>query len=98
MGFQQKKGAESQEHPIATFERPLVASAHCVTQREKYSDVGILINYKEDDFSQCFGQYKKAFRALTNADILQPFMSDKDFRSSKDEECQCYWLFFTFSI
>ena len=34
--------------------------------------------------SQSYGQIKEAFKALTKDDILQPYISDDDFRSSND--------------
>ena len=48
----------------------------------KNPDAGILISYDGDHYSQCFGQIKEVFRALPKDDILQPFISDHDFRSS----------------
>ena len=35
-------------------------------------------------YSQGYGQIKKAFRALTKDDILEPYISDNDFRSAHD--------------
>ena len=34
------------------------------------------------NFFRGFGQIKEVFRALTKDDILQPYISDHDFRSS----------------
>ena len=43
----------------------------------------MLINYDDDDDnSQGYAQTKEAVRALTKDDILQPYISDDDFRSS----------------
>ena len=41
-----------------------------------------MINYDDDDYSQAYRQIKEAFKALTKDDILQPYISDDDFRSS----------------
>ena len=38
--------------------------------------------YDDDDDSQGYGQIKKAFRAFTKDDILQPYISDHVFRPS----------------
>ena len=46
---------------------------------ETYPDFGNLLNY-DDDYSQGYGQFKEAFRAFTKAYILQPYISDNDFR------------------
>ena len=52
---------------------------------EKYPDSGILLNYNEYDYSQGYGQIKEAFKALTKDNLLQPYISDDDFRSSNDD-------------
>ena len=64
-----------------TFYRPPVTSAQCIIGTEKYPDNSILLNYNDDDYNQGYGQIKEAFRALTKDDILQPYISDNDFRS-----------------
>ena len=67
-----------------TFYRPLVTSAQCIIGTEKYPDGGILLNYNDDNYSQGYGQIKQAFKALTKDNLLQPYISDDDFRSSND--------------
>ena len=47
----------------------------------KNPESAILLNY-DDDYNQCYGQTKRAFRAITRHDIFQPFTSDHDFRLS----------------
>ena len=42
------------------------------------------MNYDDDDYSQGYCQKKEAFRAVTKDDILQPYISEDDFRSSND--------------
>ena len=49
---------------------------------EKYPDAGFLLNYDDDDYSQGYHQINEFFRTLTKDNILQPFLSDDDFRSS----------------
>ena len=41
-----------------------------------------MLSYDDDDYNQCYGQIKEAFRALTKDDILQPYISEDDFRFS----------------
>ena len=59
-----------------------VTSAQCTIGTEKYPDAGILLIYDDDDYILGYGFIKEAFRALTKDDILQPYISDDDFRSS----------------
>ena len=51
---------------------------------ERYPDTAISLNYNDYDYSQGYGQKKEAFKALTKDDILQPYISEDDFRSSND--------------
>ena len=67
-----------------TFVRLPVISAQVVIGKERYPDTGILLNYNDDDYSQGYGQLKEAFKALTKDDMLQPYISEDDFRSSHD--------------
>ena len=45
----------------------------------------MLLDYDHDNYSQVYGEIKEAFRALTKDVILQPYLSDKDFTSSNDD-------------
>ena len=51
------------------------------------------MNYDDDDYSQGYGQIKEAFRALAKDDILQPYISDHDFRSSNNNDDIGYNLY-----
>ena len=82
IGFQQRDRQDSQNLNNDTFCRLPVVSAQCIIGTEKYPDVGILLNYDDDDYSQGYHQIKEAFRALTKDDILQPYISEADFRRS----------------
>ena len=42
------------------------------------------MNYSDDDYNQGYGLIKQAFRDLTKDDILEPYLSDNDFRSTND--------------
>ena len=81
IGFQKKDREDIQNLNNDTFCRLPVASAQCVIGTEKHPDVGILLNYDDDDYSQGYHQNKEAFRALTKDDILQPYISEEDFRT-----------------
>ena len=82
IGFQQQDRQDSQNLNNDTFCRLAVVSAQCVIGTEKYPDAGILLNYNDDDYSQGYHQIKETFKTLTKDDILQPYISEEDFRSS----------------
>ena len=81
-GFQQRKRQDYRKINNDTFYRPPVTSAQCIIETDSYPDSAILLNYNDDDFCQEYGQTNEAFRALTKNDILQPYISDDDFRST----------------
>ena len=82
IGFQQQDRQDSQNLNNDTFCRLPVVSAQCIIGKEKYPDAGISLNYDDDKYAQGYRQIKEAFRALTKDDILQPYISEEDFRSS----------------
>ena len=84
LAFQQSDRQNDQNLNNDTSYRPPVTSAQCIIGTEKYPDSGILLNYEDDDYSQGYGQIKEAFRALTKDDILKPYISEDDFRSSNE--------------
>ena len=84
VGFQQNDRQHDQNLNIDTFVRLPVISAQVVIGTERYPDSGILLNYDDDDYSQGYGQIKEVLKSLTKDDILQPYISDHDFRSSND--------------
>ena len=84
VAFQQNDRQHDQNLNNDTFVRLPVISTQVVIGTEKYPDSGIILNYDDDDYSQGYGQIKEAFRALTKDDILQPYISENDFRSSNN--------------
>ena len=84
VGFQQNDRQRDQNLNNDTFIRLPVSSAQVVIGTERYPDSGILLNYDDDDYSQGYSQRKEAFRALTKDDILKPYISEDDFRSSNN--------------
>ena len=84
VGFQQSDRQHDQDLNNDTFHIPLVTSAQCIIGREKYPDSAISLNNIDDDYSHGCGLIEQAFKNLTKDDILEPYISDKDFRSSND--------------
>ena len=84
VGFQQSDRQHDQNLNNDTFYRPPVTSAQCNFGTEKYPDSAILLNYNDDDYNQGYGLIKQAFKDLTKDNILEPYISDNDFRSSND--------------
>ena len=84
VGFQQRERQDSQNLTNDTFYRPAVTSAESIIGTENYPDSAILLNNNDDDYSQGYGLIKEAFKALTEDDILQPYISENDFISSND--------------
>ena len=81
-----------------TFCRLPVVSAECIIGTEKYPDAGILLNYDDDDYSQGYHQIKEAFKALTKDDILRPYMSEQDFKSSNAPAYDVVFNLYVFDI
>ena len=84
VAFQQKDRQHDQNLNNDTFVRLPVISAQVVIGTERYPDSGILLNYDDDDYSQGYGLIEEAFKALTKDDILKPYISEDDFRSSNE--------------
>ena len=82
--FQQNDRQHDQNLNNDTFVRHPVISAQVVIGTERYLDSAILLNYEDDDYSQGYGQTKEAFRALSKDDILKPYVTEDDFRSSNE--------------
>ena len=84
VAFQQQDRQHDQTLNNDKFYRLPVSSAQCIIGTEKYPDSATLLNYDDDNYSQGYGQIKEAFKALTKDDILQPYISEADFRSSNE--------------
>ena len=67
-----------------TFVRLPVISAQVVIGTGMYPDTDNLLNYSDDDYSQGYDQIKEAFKALTENNILNPYITEDDFRSFND--------------
>ena len=84
VAFQQNDRQHDQNLNNDTFVRLPVTSSQVAIGTQRYPDSGILLNYDDDDYSQGYGQIKEAFKALTKDDILLPYISEDDFRSSNE--------------
>ena len=84
VGFQQRDRQDSQNLANDTFCRLPTTSAQCIISTEEYPDSAIFLNYDDDDYNQGYGLIKEAFKALTNDDVLEPYISELDFRTSND--------------
>ena len=84
VAFQQNDRQHDQNLNNDIFVGLPVTSAQVAIGTERYPDSGILLNYDDDDYSQGYGQIKEAFKALTKDDILLPYISEDDFRSSNE--------------
>ena len=82
IGFQQRDRQDSQNLVSDGFLRLPVTSVQCIIGTEMYPDACILLNYDDDEYSRGCSQIEEAFRALTKDNILRPYISDDDFRSS----------------
>ena len=82
--FQRNDRQQDQNINNDTFCRLPIASGQCIIGNEKYLDTAILLNFNDDDYSQGNHQIKEVFKALTYDDLLQPYKSENDYRSSND--------------
>ena len=81
--FQQRDRLDSQILSNDIFSRLPVVSAQCVFGTGKYPDNSSFLKFDDDDdYSQAYYQIEEAFRALKKVDILQPFKSYDNFKSS----------------
>ena len=96
--FQQQDRQEIQDLNSDTFCRLPVVSAQCVIGTEKYPDTRILLNYDDDDYSQGYHQIKEAFKVLTKDDILQPYISEEDVRTSNVRAADVGYNLYVFDI
>ena len=84
VAFQQLDRQNDQTLNNNTFYRMPVSSSQCIIGTEKNPDSAILLNYDDDNYSQGYGMIKEAFKAPTKDNILQPYISEDDFRSDKN--------------
>ena len=66
------------------FHRPSVVNAQCIIGSEKFPDAVMNCNYAIDKYSQAYGEIVSCFRLLAEDNILQPYITQKDFVTSKN--------------
>ena len=79
--FQQSDRQHDQKMNNDTFVTLPITSTQCIISYDKYPDVGLLLNYDNDDYSQVYGQIKEVSKVLTKDNILQSYLTEVDFRS-----------------
>ena len=57
-------------------------SAQCITETDKHPDAAKLTSYDKNEYSQGYGLIEQAFEFLIKYDILRPYVSNHDIRSS----------------
>ena len=82
IAFQQRDRRDSQNLNNDIFCILPVVSAQGVIATKKYPDAAIILDYDDDHHSQGYHQLKEASKALTKDDVLQPYISEQNFRSS----------------
>ena len=66
----------------STFYRPSVVNAQFIVGSEKFPDAGRNCNYAFDKISQAYGEFVSCFRHLAKDNLLQPYITQKDFVTS----------------
>ena len=51
------------------------------------------MNYNDDEYNQGYGLIKQVFKDLTKDNIIEPYISDNDFRSTNDVDNIGYSLY-----
>ena len=67
-----------------TFYRTSVLNIQCIVASEKFPDAGKNCNYAIDKYSQAYGEIVSCFRRLAKDNILQPYITQKDFITSNN--------------
>ena len=98
MDFQQQDRQDSQDLKNDTFWGLPVVSAQCNIGTEKSPDADILLDYIDDDYRQGYHQIKEAFKSLTKDDIIQPYISEEDFRTSNFRAADVGYNLYVFVI
>ena len=88
----------SQDLNNGTFCRLFVFGAECLTGTENYLDAAMLVNCKDDDYSEGFDLIETAFKVLIRDVNLQSYISGNDFRPSNDGVDEVGYTFFVFVI
>ena len=91
IAFQQNDRQHDKNLNNDTFVKLPVISAQVISGTQRYP--AFLLIYGDDDYSQGYVQIKEAFKSLTKDDILQPYISDDNFRSSNEDNNVRYKIY-----
>ena len=84
VGFMQRDQFNQQHRNNDTLYRQSVVNAQPILGSEKYTDAGNNCGYAIAKHSPAYGKVVSCFRHLAKDDILQPFITQKDFVSSNE--------------
>ena len=84
VGFIQRDQFNQQHQSKDTFYRPSVVNPQCFIGSEKLPDAGRNCKYAIDDYSQACAEIVSCFTHLATDNISQPFITQKDFITSKN--------------
>ena len=84
VGFMQRDQFNQQHQLNDTFYRPSVVNAQCIIDSEKFPDAGINCIYAIDKYPQAYGEIVYCFRLSAKDNILQPYITQKDFVTSNN--------------
>ena len=65
-----------------TLYRPSAVNAQCITGSEEIPDAGVNCNHAIDEYSHAYGEIVSCFRHSSKGNILQPYITQKDFITS----------------
>ena len=82
LGFMQRDQFKQQHQNKDSSCRPSVVNAQCFIGCKKLPDAGIYCTYAIDKNSKAYGEVLSWFRHLANDNILQPYLTQKDFIES----------------
>ena len=82
VGFMQRDQFNQQHQKNDTLYKPGVVDAQCIIGSEKFPDAGFICNYSIDKYSQAYGKIVSRFRPLAKDNIVQPYITQKDFKTS----------------
>ena len=82
--FMQRSQFNQQHQKNDKFYRPSVLNAQCILGSERYPDAGTNCNHAIDKYSQALGENVSCFRHLAEYNILQPYITQKDFITSNN--------------
>ena len=83
-GFLQRDQFNQQHENIDTFFKPSVVNAQCIIGNQKLPDGREKCIYAIDKFSQVYGEIVSSFRHLATDNILQLYITQKDFITSNN--------------